>query len=789
MPKKISKKIFLFLLFSIFLFSFVFAQERKLEIEYPKIGGIKPETLTTGLELYVKYIFNLAVIIVGIILFSAILWGGFVYLTAAGDPVKLKEARERIVNGFLGVLLLLSGYIVLTVVNPELIIFKIPFLQKLEKKAPEYKPTEYKPETITHIFYEIPIGQMLENGLFEKTKINKLKAITKTHREFLTQKIKTSSETFEKISDLNKYLKALADDCHCEELTGICLKPKNFAMPAGCSGDPCKKVREKINEVLKINKDEMEKLSAFKKEFTEIKNILEDEGRKFRNLTNVFELCKERELLTRPEYYDALAFLEAHGGKTKLIKSYLPALADDPLVFYCSVGGTIYDIPYESFEISAEETEMAKELSSEVLTNVEPLSCPVEIPIGEIIIDQITQISYEINSNLEEVIFYLDKVSAELTKMTELISQCNESRCHITCCCIPNPCYKRCTNILCKPFCKSPCLQAIGGCHGEPCPRQELIETTERIKIYEEEILNRLDWIEGDIEDAQLILEAKEKDQIDLKTLRGVVQTCLDLSDSDWVLLPCYLALGQKGPDGNPIKECHPQNFFCCSQKPPAEIPFPSVIEKRRPEITIPPPTKPYSPSEKTCTSMSCQGETGKSASCKVPFFCQCDPRWKNFVWYPPYHLCRNGCMLTAAAMVLRYFGIETDPIKISEWALEKGYLSKEGLSRSFWEKGIQELGKGQIKTKIYHGNIQGVLDELSNDKNKIAVTSAQASPPYSSKGHFIVLTGIEKKWDQEFIRYNDPGTCLCLRRPCCGELPIDFFQRKNIEVGVVFYK
>jgi len=787
MNKKIIKIFILFSLISLFLaFSFTLAQERKLELEYPEVAGLKPETVQTDLPEYVRYIFNLAILAVGLILFGVIIWGGILYLISTGQPAKLKEAKDRILAGFLGTILLLSSYIILTTINPQLAIFKLPLLEKIVK-PPEYRLSEYKPEEITQIFHEIPLGQLLENGLWEKERTNKLKALLLSFEKFLKQEIKVGEEKSDRISNLNKYLITLTESCHCEELTGICQKAKNFSWPIACIGDPCEKVRKEINNVLKINEKKSKELSAYKEKITEIKNIFEDEGRKFRNLMEVLEHCKKKGLLTRAEYYDSLAFLEEQGGKTKLIKSHLPAKADDPLVFYCSVGGTIYDYPYALPQISLEETELAREFMPEPAEAGEPLSCAAEIPIGEMLSETLEMISYEANSNLEDLIYYIEKLLAELTNMTELISQCNESRCNVSCACIPNPCFLKCAPPPnpCSPFCKSPCLQAVGGCHGEPCPRQKIIETSERIKIYEDEIFSLLDWTKGDIEDAEFVLEGEEN-PIDLKTIRAWTQTCLSLGapktrekpeeEPFWALLRCDIAIGNKGPDGNPIILCHPQNFFCCTTKPPSINPFPSMFQKRKPEVTTPLPDEPYSPSE---------------FYNKVPHFSQYDERWKSQSFGCGKTIGQAGCGPTSMAMSLNYFGSENDPPSVADWVLKNGYrICGKGTAHKFCCKAPEILGKEKgLKCKSLHGNVKEVLNEIKNGKNKVAVVSSRGAPPYTKGGHYIVLTGIEKEWNEEFVLYNDPAGYIGRKRPPSGKKPIDWFLNQGIGAGCIIYK
>jgi len=129
------KKLSLFFLISIFLFgtlAFVLAEERELEVQYPTVPGAITPTTVEGTQLpdYVKYIFNFAIIIAGAVAFGVITWGGIRWLTSAGDPSKLKDAKDQIFAAFLGLIILLSSYLILTTINPQLVIFEVEELEE-----------------------------------------------------------------------------------------------------------------------------------------------------------------------------------------------------------------------------------------------------------------------------------------------------------------------------------------------------------------------------------------------------------------------------------------------------------------------------------------------------------------------------------------------------------------------------------------------------------------------------------------------------------------------------------
>jgi hypothetical protein len=99
---------------------------RNLEITYPQIEGVSPPPYTTGLPQYLKYIFHFAVRILGLVIFGALVYSGFQYLTSTGDPTKMAEAKSGIISAFLGGVILLSSVLLFNQINPQLTKFQLP---------------------------------------------------------------------------------------------------------------------------------------------------------------------------------------------------------------------------------------------------------------------------------------------------------------------------------------------------------------------------------------------------------------------------------------------------------------------------------------------------------------------------------------------------------------------------------------------------------------------------------------------------------------------------------------
>ncbi|MDD3170180.1 MAG: pilin [Candidatus Paceibacterota bacterium] len=118
------KLLFLFLVLSLVLVSNVYA----LETQYPEILGktITQETTPAG---YVVYFFYLAMALGSVLVFMVLVMAGIDYLTAAGEPPKISEAKKKILSAFVGLIVLLSSFLILNSINPALLNID---LEKLE---------------------------------------------------------------------------------------------------------------------------------------------------------------------------------------------------------------------------------------------------------------------------------------------------------------------------------------------------------------------------------------------------------------------------------------------------------------------------------------------------------------------------------------------------------------------------------------------------------------------------------------------------------------------------------
>ncbi len=94
------------------------------EVTWPTLPGNFTITDTTSLPELVRYLFNFSIMIAGLMAFLMLVSGGFRYLTSAGNAGAQKDARDMITSAILGLLLLLSSYLLLQVINPDILILR-----------------------------------------------------------------------------------------------------------------------------------------------------------------------------------------------------------------------------------------------------------------------------------------------------------------------------------------------------------------------------------------------------------------------------------------------------------------------------------------------------------------------------------------------------------------------------------------------------------------------------------------------------------------------------------------
>jgi len=159
---------------------------------------------------YVKYIFNYAVALSGLLAFIVLLWSGLQHLTSTGKPEVIKSAKIRIKSAFIGLLILFFSYLILITINPQLISFQLPGLPQI--------PEVQLPQT--------PISPLATSDL-----LGRIKEMAKTIKEIPGE-----------INDMAEKIHALTTNCDCDNTQPLCFcdggQDNNSCQPRSCYAGP-----------------------------------------------------------------------------------------------------------------------------------------------------------------------------------------------------------------------------------------------------------------------------------------------------------------------------------------------------------------------------------------------------------------------------------------------------------------------------------------------------------------------------------------------------------------------
>ena len=100
-----------------------FFSRAELLVDWPDSPGGTSLDKNSDLSTLIKYLYEWGIGLGGLFLFVSLLIAGFQYLTSAGEPVKISEARERIKSAGLGLVLLLGSWLILHTINPDFVAF------------------------------------------------------------------------------------------------------------------------------------------------------------------------------------------------------------------------------------------------------------------------------------------------------------------------------------------------------------------------------------------------------------------------------------------------------------------------------------------------------------------------------------------------------------------------------------------------------------------------------------------------------------------------------------------
>ena len=121
-----------------------------------------------------------------------------------------------------------------------------------------------------------------------------------------------------------------------------------------------------------------------------------------------------------------------------------------------------------------------------------------------------------------------------------------------------------------------------------------------------------------------------------------------------------------------------------------------------------------------------------------VPHFKQDDESWKSDkLGGTSATLRKAGCAVTAAAMVLNYYGIETNPKQLNQFLKENGGYTGRGWIR--WEK-VAEIIPNRIRHAYEDLPSFNLIDTNLKNGNPVIVSFKS----YRGVSHFVVIVGKE---------------------------------------------
>jgi len=207
-------KIFIFSLLLLVFFiqaSPVFA----LEINWPSLPGATPpqeifnqpkdEQLPLLFDYALRFFYFLSISIMIVVL----IYAGLIYITSGSRPAVLAEAKNRISQVFLGFFILIGSYLILSVINPQLLVFKTRPISRPLRIIASYKNP---PKELTYL--QIPIGSNLQKILAD---LNEEKVYEKDNKKYPGAEIPVLriADTIDEITETMETLKEQISRCRC----------------------------------------------------------------------------------------------------------------------------------------------------------------------------------------------------------------------------------------------------------------------------------------------------------------------------------------------------------------------------------------------------------------------------------------------------------------------------------------------------------------------------------------------------------------------------------------------
>ncbi len=215
-----------------------------LQLTYPGMGS---PLNTPSLQAFLFFVFQLALILAAILVFTITVSAGLKYIASFGKPEALQRAKEDILAAFMGFLILLSAVVILNAIDPSLTKLKLA----LNDFTPSLIPTP-KETVKTDYYLAVPVGQILSSYYYSPKGLQLWADILEPADSLLALQKNTE--------ELSDKLMAEIGECRCGmSVCGIDCPCKGTTPNARCD-------QVKIHEIVAKLQINVEQLQARKKE-------------------------------------------------------------------------------------------------------------------------------------------------------------------------------------------------------------------------------------------------------------------------------------------------------------------------------------------------------------------------------------------------------------------------------------------------------------------------------------------------------------------------------------------
>ncbi|MBI4993839.1 hypothetical protein HZC33_02710 [Candidatus Wolfebacteria bacterium] len=110
---------------------------------------------STGL---INTIYNYSLAAAGVAALAVIIYGGILWITSAGSPGKIEEAKEYITGAIYGIILLASAALLFNTINPQIAALPEPKITRLEQPSPLIPTSTSSSSGLAHQWVFLPSG-------------------------------------------------------------------------------------------------------------------------------------------------------------------------------------------------------------------------------------------------------------------------------------------------------------------------------------------------------------------------------------------------------------------------------------------------------------------------------------------------------------------------------------------------------------------------------------------------------------------------------------------------------